>query len=102
MTIINRAFRKIVHGEGRARGSLEPTLTMLLIGLVMGVLLQWMNVRNRDLVIDNLETRIRTLEMRLWIEKQTSYRPGRDGSPDGSDFNQGGEGTSGVLICDAG
>ncbi len=102
MTQLKHAFRKFFYGEGRNHGSLEPTLSMLLIGLVVGLLLQSMNLQNRNLTIDNLEDRIQFLELRLFLETQTIYQPKKQRGEriDGSDIRRAGEGADGVRICD--
>jgi hypothetical protein len=77
---------------------------MLLIGLVMGLLLQTMNLKNRELVIDSLESRIRMLEIRIWLETGYSdYRPKRGNNlePNDSRIRGAGDGTNGFLVCES-
>ena len=105
MTQLKQAFRKFFYGEGRRRGSLESSLSMLLIGLVMGLLLQSMNLKNRELVIDSLQNRIRMLEIRIWVETETSSYRSQDRAGQGADdskIREAGDGHPKFLVCDLG
>jgi len=103
MTQLKQAFRKFFYGEGRIPGSLEPTLSMLLIGLVTGLLLQSMNLQNRNLTIDNLEKRIQFLELQLFLEAHEAVHSEKNGERiDEKGIRKAGEGTHGVRVCELG